>query len=191
MLAAAAVDRHRPQFRQEVKTQIIGADVWIDFTLSEDFLLSYIHLRDLCGRCYLDIGILHTVVNHALVAVHLGTGWNMDVDDGFSLIGDDLRCEVGRRREDIRIADLADEVPHHVRSSIFCNPRNGAVVQHAKKNIAAIAVQKGADGLIDIALDAVATAFELHGDRLTDPKYGGQFICIHRCTPFAYIIDTR
>ena len=140
MLTAAAVDRHRPQFRQEVKAQILDTDIGIDFALGKDFLFSYIHLRDLCRRCYLDIGILYAVIDHALVAVYLGAGQNMDVDEGLSLMHDDLRREAYRRREDVRIADLADEIPHHIWGSFFRNARHCTIVQNAEENVAAIAV---------------------------------------------------
>ena len=64
----------------------------------------------------------------------------MDVDEGLSLMHDDLRREAYRRREDVWIADLADEIPHHIGGSFFRNARHCTIVQNAEENVAAIAV---------------------------------------------------
>jgi hypothetical protein len=123
------------------------------------------HLCGVIGN--IQIAIFITVVNPAIATMHLRAFWHVDTLQGFPIKLDNILREIRWRRELQRVVDCSNKLFFDLRYSIRLNALKSSVILNTKQNRTTMAIEKGANRLINIAIDLIPASFEFYRNPLT------------------------
>jgi hypothetical protein len=115
----------------------------------------------------IDVTVLVTVVDTTVATMYLRTFRHIDAKQWFPLNRDFIHRQIGGRGYFLWVVDGRDKVFADLRHSLRLKPLDLAGIKNAKKQGAAMPVQKGANRLVDIPVELVPADFELKIESFT------------------------
>jgi len=170
---------HIADARQEVEPEVLLGEVAVYLALGVVLLLADVHCGKLCVRLDLHVRIHDAIVYNTLIPMNYRIEWHPHANDRLSLVVDGFDVKRRRGVERLRIVDPVDDVALDVQRVLLVHADHGAIVLHAEKDVASLAVGKRADGLECVVLGHVATPFELDGDALAALEHVNQVCLVH------------
>ncbi len=145
----------------QVAIQVIKPQVGEHHILAVGDLLALVKLCHLGGVISdIQVAVFVAVVNATVAAMHLRAFRDIDTEQWFAANRDFIHRQIGGRGYFLWIVDACDKVFPDLRRRIRLDALNNPVILNTEKQGAAMPVQKGANGFVDIPIELVPAGFE-------------------------------
>ena len=149
------------QFRAKIFD--LNPGVYLVFTERRLFTLA--EMRHECGVIgNIQIAIFIAIVNVPITAMHLRAFRHIDTQKGLPVQLNNIHRKIRWRSKLQWVVDGSNKIFFDLRYSIWLNPLNSSIIQIAKQNRPAMSIEKGANRLINIAVNLIPAGFELRRD---------------------------
>ena len=155
---------HIPCPFYQITTKGIGSKIrnLIDIVAAAFSGIEPVHFIRMVSDVY--IRFMVSVVDSTVAATDVLRNRNADIKDVLSSCLVLNGCEIERRVHLVFVVDKGHKLLFDFIDLIIFDAENFSIVLHTEKNVAAVAVGKSADGLVDVLRDFSSQFFKFHGD---------------------------